>query len=80
MQKLQRLKVKSRNNTLRDAVRVMNDMDPEQKNKDTFKDFKNLKMLVLDWDRTVSLWSAAISFQLEKYYEKLRDQIEVTPL
>lgn len=41
--------------------------------------FKNLRILFLDWDRTVSLWPAAISFQLGKYYQKLQGYITVTP-
>lgn len=41
--------------------------------------FRNMLILFLDWDRTVSLWPAAISFQLGKYYQKLQGYIAVTP-
>jgi hypothetical protein len=42
--------------------------------------FKNILILFLDWDRTVSLWPSALSFQLDKYYQKLHDYITVTPI
>ena len=40
--------------------------------------FKNILILFLDWDRTVSLWPSAIPFQLDKYYQKLHGYITVT--
>lgn len=40
--------------------------------------FKNIRILFLDWDRTVSVWPGAISFQLAKYYEALNDVITVS--
>jgi hypothetical protein len=42
------------------------------------KVFKNIRILFLDWDRTVSLWPATISFQLPKYLTILQEFIEVT--
>ena len=42
--------------------------------------FKNILILFLDWDRTVSLWPSAIPFQLDKYYQKLHGYITVTPI
>jgi hypothetical protein len=42
------------------------------------KHFENMKILFLDWDRTVSLWPATISFQLSKYLTILQEYIEVT--
>jgi hypothetical protein len=39
--------------------------------------FKNILILFLDWDRTVSLWPAAIPFQLDKYYQKLLSLIHI---
>jgi hypothetical protein len=45
--------------------------------------FKKIKFLCFDWDRTVSIWPAAIPFQLPKYVHYLKntllnDRIEVT--
>lgn len=40
--------------------------------------FKNIRILFLDWDRTVSVWPGAISFQLARYYDALKDVITVS--
>jgi|LakMenE18May11ns_1017448.scaffolds.fasta_scaffold9801452_1 hypothetical protein len=42
------------------------------------KNFENMKILFLDWDRTVSLWPGTIPFQLPKYLTILQEYIEVT--
>jgi len=42
--------------------------------------FRNLRILFLDWDRTVSLWEGAVNFLNPRYLELLTPHIKVTPI
>jgi hypothetical protein len=42
--------------------------------------FRNLRILFLDWDNTVSLWEGAVNFLNPRYLELLTPHITVTPI